>query len=752
MASLNKFKFFASILAVLVCYAFAGNGNINYYGQLGVHKTHSAQTLGHGVFGIGTFLEGAGLDEMIDGKVWQQTEEGQKQYAPSNFMGVNGYPFLSLGLSDYFDFSISVPIYGEYFRVDMPSTDNLSTTGWGDLHISTKIRVPFDDNFPLDLALLLGGFIGTGRTDYYGFWIHDPAFLNTENVGSSYPYTNEGARLKIGAAVTLDFNRMKAEIPLLLHLNGSYRMNLGQSGESHTNVPNFSVAFELTPSKYISVFSEYYRDFPIKFPNDGYAETSTFTVGTSFHLGEKVDLQLGFQMRAGSDDRIAGLDFPREGGLSYSASLIPKYLAFGGLTFKIFTIEQEVIVEEEYRNPDTDEDGICDPWVSETGRQREFSSECKGIDVCPYEAGPKENKGCPIVEAETAAPNIFFTASPDVIQKGQSVTLSWQVNNATEISIDGIGTVQASGSKKVKPTENTSYTLTATGEGGTQTATVEVEIETSPAPTVLFTASPEIIQKGQTATLTWQVSNATEVSIEGIGPVQTSGTRRVKPVENATFTIVAVGEGGTQTASVEIEVAAGPLPAILFSVNPESIEAGQSATLKWQVTDATEVSIEGIGKVKPKDTRQVKPTETTVYTLVATGEGGTSMETAEVQVKAPPPIEARVNLQGVTFGSGNATLTPNAKKVLDGVAEQLLANPQVKIEIQGHTDNVGNPKSNQELSERRAKSVVGYLATKGVKMSRMSAVGYGQDVPIADNNTKEGRELNRRIEMVRVDD
>jgi len=120
--------------------------------------------------------------------------------------------------------------------------------------------------------------------------------------------------------------------------------------------------------------------------------------------------------------------------------------------------------------------------------------------------------------------------------------------------------------------------------------------------------------------------------------------------------------------------------------------------------------------------------------------------------KHNPVIEARVNLQGVTFGSGNATLTANAEKILDGVAEQLLANPKVKIEIQGHTDNQGNPATNKDLSERRAKAVVGYLATKGVKITRMKAVGYGQDVPIANNNTANGRELNRRIEMVRVDD
>ncbi len=660
----NKIKFLIPVLAVFVCYTFAGEGNINFHGQLGVHKTQSARTLGHGVLGLGFFLEGTNLGKLID----KACKEGTNDCSPpSDFIGGNAYPFLSLGLSDYFDFSISIPIYGEYFKV---SEDNLSTPGWGDLHISAKVRAPLNDDLPFDLALLLGGFIGIGRTDYYGFWVHDPAFLNTKDLRYSNTYTNTGTRLKVGAAVTFDFKKMKVEIPLMLHLNGAYRIS---TSEDYANVSSFSAALELTPFQYISIFTEYYQDF-IDLEQTKDVTTSTFSAGVSFHVSEKVDLQLGYQMRAGGDGRVNNLYFPREGGFNYNSSLIPQHTGFGGLTVKIFTIKPEVIAdEEEYRNPDTDEDRVCDPWVAEAGRQREFARICKGIDLCPYEAGEKENKGCPIVKEATTAPTIFFTASPDVIQKGQSVTLSWQVNNATEVSIDGIGTVQASGSRKVKPEESTSYTLTAEGEGGTQTSTVEIEVE------------------------------------------------------------------------------AGPLPIILFSINPTSIQTGQSATLSWQVTNATEVNIEGVGKVQVKGTRQVNPTEHTVYTLTAVGDGGTQTETVEVDVTAPPPIEARVNLQGVTFGSGNATLTPNAKKVLDGVAEQLLANPTVKIEIQGHTDNVGIPKSNQELSERRAKSVIGYLATKGVKMSRMSAVGYGQDVPIADNKTSEGRELNRRIEMIRVD-
>ncbi len=81
-----------------------------------------------------------------------------------------------------------------------------------------------------------------------------------------------------------------------------------------------------------------------------------------------------------------------------------------------------------------------------------------------------------------AAPTASLNASPDTVEKGQSTTLTWQTANATDVSIDGIGTVQASGSQQATPTESTNYTLTAKGLGGTQTATARVTVTMPPPP------------------------------------------------------------------------------------------------------------------------------------------------------------------------------------------------------------------------------------------------------------------------------
>ena len=106
-----------------------------------------------------------------------------------------------------------------------------------------------------------------------------------------------------------------------------------------------------------------------------------------------------------------------------------------------------------------------------------------------------------------------------------------------------------------------------------------------------------------------------------------------------------------------------------------------------------------------------------------------------------------VELKGVTFEYNSARLTPNATTILDSVAESLIAHPQKEdIEVQGHTSSEGSSRYNQRLSEKRAQSVVEYLTMKGVT-NRLTAHGFGEEMPIADNSTEEGRQQNRRVEL-----
>jgi outer membrane protein OmpA-like peptidoglycan-associated protein len=101
----------------------------------------------------------------------------------------------------------------------------------------------------------------------------------------------------------------------------------------------------------------------------------------------------------------------------------------------------------------------------------------------------------------------------------------------------------------------------------------------------------------------------------------------------------------------------------------------------------------------------------------------------------------------VLFQSGKATLMPAGKKELDNLVNFLNKNPNVKITLEGHTDNSGTDKINDPLSVKRAESAEAYLVSKGIDESRIATAGYGSKQPIADNKTKEGKAKNRRIEL-----
>jgi len=104
-------------------------------------------------------------------------------------------------------------------------------------------------------------------------------------------------------------------------------------------------------------------------------------------------------------------------------------------------------------------------------------------------------------------------------------------------------------------------------------------------------------------------------------------------------------------------------------------------------------------------------------------------------------------MQGIEFETGKATIKKKSYPLLDQIANIFIENSNYIIEVQGHTDNTGNAEANKTLSEKRAQAVMDYMIKKGVDFQRMTAVGYGQDQPIADNNTKAGRAKNRRVEF-----
>ena len=114
----------------------------------------------------------------------------------------------------------------------------------------------------------------------------------------------------------------------------------------------------------------------------------------------------------------------------------------------------------------------------------------------------------------------------------------------------------------------------------------------------------------------------------------------------------------------------------------------------------------------------------------------------------PPPVREKLVLRGVHFDFNKSNIRPGDAAVLDDAAATLKANPNVTIDVNGYCDAIGSEEYNLKLSDRRAASVVSYLAGQGISESRLSPHGYGKSNFVATNDTAEGRAQNRRVELV----
>lgn len=125
------------------------------------------------------------------------------------------------------------------------------------------------------------------------------------------------------------------------------------------------------------------------------------------------------------------------------------------------------------------------------------------------------------------------------------------------------------------------------------------------------------------------------------------------------------------------------------------------------------------------------------------------------EIVVEKPVKEKIvvpqSLNGINFETGSANIAYESYPILERAYKYLINNPDIRLEVQGHTDNVGSSKLNMELSQERADAVRDYLIGKGIKAERLTSKGYGSARPIASNNTKQGRALNRRIEFQILD-
>jgi PKD repeat protein len=278
-------------------------------------------------------------------------------------------------------------------------------------------------------------------------------------------------------------------------------------------------------------------------------------------------------------------------------------------------------------------------------------------------AGGSVAKTVSLTVAQPVPPPVIgsFAAQPAVITEGQSSTLAWTIDGATQVSIAAdVGAspgVVPGSSYTVSPTQSTNYTITATNASGSVSRVAAITVN-PPAPTITaFNASPVTIFPGQSSNLTWAVNGSAALFLTpAIGAVSGTG-HAVSPLSTTAYTLTAANAGGSDTATLTVSVIAPVIQS--FTASAVSINSGQSTALNWTVDGASEITIAADVGASPGivsgNTFTVSPTQNTVYTLTARNSVGFVTSTATVAVQTSAPVISAFTATPTAINSGGST-------------------------------------------------------------------------------------------------
>lgn len=199
-----------------------------------------------------------------------------------------------------------------------------------------------------------------------------------------------------------------------------------------------------------------------------------------------------------------------------------------------------------------------------------------------------------------------------------------------------------------------------------------------------------------------------------------------------------------------------PAPMATITANPTMITAGGSSTLTWHTTDASSVSIVGLGTVASSGTQTVTPTQTTSYHLIAQGDGGSADATATVTVgggaPAPAPVtESNIDenafeaaVKPVFFDYDSYDVRPDAQSTIQADANFLNQHPELKVVVGGYCDERGSTEYNLALGENRANAAKQALVSAGISPDRLRTVSYGKEKQFCTDHTEQCWQQNRR--------
>ena len=682
-------------------FAFAQSG---LQGGLDGLNQKTTQTLGQGAFT-------AGFGGQVSFDAWSLTRGGQftKGGQHRSFYSASGSLTANInigaGVTDFMDVGLVLPLYYDHANANNIGEGDMWKASRGDLELWAKAKLPLDEmtDGVFNAAIAAQFYFPTGDKAV-GVRPRHAWYLNAKGE-QTHPYTLNG--MAFGGELILTFDLQKVGAPLRINANVGFVGTVGRG----SNTLVYGGGFNLLPTDWMDFFVEANGEFRVEkgeYPRDPMFDPFTLTPGFRFHLPANIDIALGLDVgiRAlnnftwKSDKEMKKADkytvhYRDKNGklITYGYTPTPRYAGTATLSWRFGNV----------RGADEDNDGVSNKIdqcagtpagavVDTTGCPLDSDNDgvFDGIDQCAETpAGAVvDAAGCP----SDADNDGVFDGIDQCAETPAGVTVD-AAGCPVDSDKDGIADHldKCPNTASGAPIDANGCPLDSDKDGVPdyldQCANTQAGVPVDGKGCPRDTDKdgvPDYLDKCQTP--------------KGV-PVNAEGC---SPDEDKDGIVDFLDKCPSTPAGVTVDAAGCPVDSDKDGV-PDHL-------------DKCANTLEG----------------------VAVDKNGCPNKNQDLDKLK----------KGIQFKSGSAKLTASSNKTLNNIVKLMKKLPNVNLEIQGHTDDVGKAEKNKKISEQRAQAVVKYLVKKGIDADRLRAVGYGPDMPIADNKTKKGRALNRRVELV----
>lgn len=684
--------------------AFAQTGLMG--GADGIHQ-QTAGTLGQGGFSIGTGGDLA-LDAWSLSRGGQISKAGDKGSFTEWAGSLTGNLNAAYGVVDFMDVGLSLPLYYDHAntRGIKKGAGDLWKASRGDLDIWAKFKTPVDEmtDGMLGIAGMVDFYIPTGDKSV-GVRPRHAWYLNNEGK-STHPFTLNEMAFGLTLIMTADFQKMG--IPL--RWNGHLGMVL--TTDHGTNTLVYGTGVNVMPIDWMDAFLEFSGEFRVEkgvYPRDPLYDPMLLTPGLRFHLPMNVDFAIGldvgiraltnFTWKYSKEMHSAGSFQLRYGDkhgnrIKYGYTPTPRYAGTASLSWRFGNTKN-----------DEDKDGVANE-----------------IDQCANtpSGAVVDSVGCPI---DSDKDGVF-----DGIDQCPGTTEGAAVDSVgCSIDNDADGVVDS-----LDKCPNTPAGTKVGADGCPADSDNDgVADDADKCPNTPKGAKVD----GQGCPV--------DTDKDGIADYldKCPNTPKGISVDNNGCPLDYDQDGVPDYLDKCPNTQAG-LPVDANGCSPDADKDGVPDALDKCPNTPANAGVDAQGCPLDTDKDGVPDyLDKCPNTLqgVKINKDGCPLKKAEDLERLK---------KGIQFKTGSSKLTKSSYKTLNSIAKLMKKIKSANLEVQGHTDSTGSAEVNKKLSEARAQTVVKYLIKKGIKKDRLRAVGFGPDKPIADNSTKKGRKMNRRVELI----